>query len=157
MIIVVAQLVKNPPSMQETWVGSWVGKIPWRRKRLPIPVFWLGEFHGEIMESQAVGHEWATLTSLLYFIINGLMLNFVVSVQFSSVSQSCPTLCDPVGCPSPTPRVYSNSCPLNRWCHPTVSSSIITSPPAFNLSQHQGLFKWVSSSYQVYYHEKIKL
>ena len=28
-------------------------------------------------------------------------------------------------CPSPTPRVYSNSCPLRRWCHPTISSSVI--------------------------------
>ena len=28
-------------------------------------------------------------------------------------------------CPSPTPRAYSNSCPLNRWCHPTISSSVI--------------------------------
>ena len=28
-------------------------------------------------------------------------------------------------CPSPTPRVYSNSCPLNRWCHPTISSFVI--------------------------------
>ena len=28
-------------------------------------------------------------------------------------------------CPSPTPRVYSNSCPLSRWCHPTTSSSVI--------------------------------
>ena len=28
-------------------------------------------------------------------------------------------------CPSPTPRVYSNSCPLNWWCHPTISSSVI--------------------------------
>ena len=28
-------------------------------------------------------------------------------------------------CPSPTPRVYSNSCPLNKWCHPTISPSII--------------------------------
>ena len=27
-------------------------------------------------------------------------------------------------CPSPTPRVYSNSCPLSRWCHPTISSSV---------------------------------
>ena len=27
--------------------------------------------------------------------------------------------------PSPTPRVYSNSCPLSRWCHPTISSSIV--------------------------------
>ena len=34
-----AQLVKNPPAMQETPVHSWVGKIPWRRNRLPIPVF----------------------------------------------------------------------------------------------------------------------
>ena len=26
-------------------------------------------------------------------------------------------------CPSPTPRIYSNSCPLSQWCHPTISSS----------------------------------
>ena len=52
-------------------------------------------------------------------------------------------------CPSPTPKVYSNSCPLSRWCHPTITSSVVPSPPAFNLSQHQGLFKWVSSSHQV--------
>ena len=38
----VAQLVKNPASMQEAWVG----KIPWRRERLLTPVFWSGEFHG---------------------------------------------------------------------------------------------------------------
>ena len=36
----VAQLVKNLPAMRETWVG----KIPWRRERLPTPVFWPGEF-----------------------------------------------------------------------------------------------------------------
>ena len=28
-------------------------------------------------------------------------------------------------CPSPTPGAYSNSCPLNRWCHPTISSSVV--------------------------------
>ena len=38
------ELVKNPPATQETWVQSWVGKIP--MERLPIPVFWPGEFHG---------------------------------------------------------------------------------------------------------------
>ena len=43
---IVAQLVKNPPAMWETWVRSWVGKIPWRRERLPTPVFWPGELHG---------------------------------------------------------------------------------------------------------------
>ena len=52
-------------------------------------------------------------------------------------------------CPSPTPRVPPNPCPLSRWCHPTVSSSVVPSPPALNLSQHQGLFKWVSFSHQV--------
>ena len=40
-------------------------------------------------------------------------------------------------CPSPTPRVYSNSCPLSWWCHPSISSSM-SSPPTFSLSQHQG-------------------
>ena len=44
-------------------------------------------------------------------------------------------------CPSATPRVYPNSCPLSWWCHPTISSSFV--PFSFNLSQHQGLFKWV--------------
>ena len=52
-------------------------------------------------------------------------------------------------CPSPTPGVYSNSCPLSRWRHPTISSSVISFSSAFNLSQHQGRFKWVSSSRQV--------
>ena len=51
-------------------------------------------------------------------------------VQFSSVAQSCPTL-QAHGlqhvrppCLSPTPRVYSNSCPLSRWCHTTISFSV---------------------------------
>ena len=38
----VAQLLKNMPAMWETWVG----KIPWRRERLPTPVLWPGEVHG---------------------------------------------------------------------------------------------------------------
>ena len=50
------------------------------------------------------------------------------SVQFSSVAQSCPTLCNPIncntpGCPSSTPRACSNSCPSSRWCHLTISTS----------------------------------
>ena len=36
----VAQLVKNLPTMWETGFNLWVGKIPWRRERLPTPVFW---------------------------------------------------------------------------------------------------------------------
>ena len=62
--------------------------------------------------------------------------SFISSVQFShSVeSDSLP----PHGlqharppCPSPTSRIYSNSCPLSQWCHPTISSSVI--PFSFHL------------------------
>ena len=52
-------------------------------------------------------------------------------------------------CPSPTQRACSKSYPSSWWCHPIISSSVVPSPPTFNLSQHQGLFQWVSSSHQV--------
>ena len=42
-------------------------------------------------------------------------------------------------CPSPTPGVYSNSCPFSQCCHPTISSSVIPFSSAHNLSQHQSL------------------
>ena len=42
----VAQLVKNPPAMQETWVRFLGWEDPWRRERLPTSIFWPGEFHG---------------------------------------------------------------------------------------------------------------
>ena len=41
-----AQLVKNPLQCRRPGFDPWVGKIPWRRERLPTPVFWPGEFHG---------------------------------------------------------------------------------------------------------------
>ena len=60
------------------------------------------------------------------------------SVQFSSIAQLCPTLYDPMDCstaslpcPSPTPRVHSNSCPLSWQCHPNISSSVV--PFSFHL------------------------
>ena len=74
--------------------------------------------------------------------------SFFYIPQISSITQLCPALRDPMKsqharppCPSPAPRAYPNSCPLSRWCHPTISSSVVPSPPALNLSQHQGLFK----------------
>ena len=52
-------------------------------------------------------------------------------VPLPSVTQSSPTVSDPHGlqharlpCPSPPPIVCSNSCPLSRWCHPTISSCL---------------------------------
>ena len=64
-----------------------------------------------------------------------LGLGLVGRAMLSSVQFSCSVISDslwPHGlqhtrlpCPSPTSRVYSNSCPLSRWCHPTISSSVI--------------------------------
>ena len=44
---------------------------------------------------------------------------------------------------------FSNSCPLSQWCYSTISFSFAPSPPALNLSQHQGLFQGVSVLHQV--------
>ena len=95
---------------------------------------------------------------LPYYLFNYLLLCFsspvLGSVQFSSVVQSCPTLCDPVDCsirppcPSPTPRVYSNSSPLIWWCHPAISSSVTPFSRLQSFSA-SGFFQWVSSSHQV--------
>ena len=53
---------------------------------------------------------------------------FAIS-SVSPVAQSCPTLCDPTDHSMPDlpvhHQVYSNSCPLSRWCHPTISSSVV--------------------------------
>ena len=49
-----------------------------------------------------------------------------LSIQFSSVAQSCLILCDPMDCSTPGfPVLCSNSCPWSWWCHPTVSSSVV--------------------------------
>ena len=52
-------------------------------------------------------------------------------------------------CPSPTPRVHSNSRPSSRYAIQPSHPLLLPSPPAFNLSEHQGLFQWVSSLHQV--------
>ena len=78
------------------------------------------------------------------------------SVQFISVTQLCLTLCDPMNHSTPGLPVHHQLLELDQtqvhWVsdamqpfHPLLSPS----PPAFSLSQHQGLFKWVSSSHQV--------
>ena len=78
------------------------------------------------------------------------------SCQLSSVAQSCPTLCEPMNRSTPGLPVHhqlpeSTQTHVHRVgdaiqpSHPLSSPS----PPAFNPSQHQGLFKWISSSHQV--------
>ena len=72
--------------------------------------------------------------------------NCIWSHQFSSVAQSCLTLCDPMKhtrppCPSPAPRVYSNWCPLSRWCHPTISSSVVPFSSSLQSFPTSGFFQ----------------
>ena len=74
------------------------------------------------------------------------MLNPFSSVQFSPsvVSDSLwPRGLQHAGppCPSPAPRVYSNSCPLNWWCHPTTSSSVIPFFSCLQSFQASGSFQ----------------
>ena len=76
--------------------------------------------------------------------------------QFSSVSQSCLTLCDPMDCSTPGLPVHHQLPEFTQTHVHRVSDAIqpshplsSPSPPAVNLSQHQGLFQWVSYSNQV--------
>ena len=96
--------------------------------RIPLPLVVLSTVH------------WCPSPTLFDFLKKNFKLNLIdafrktnqrVSVQFSSVAQSCQTL-RPHGlqharlsCPSPTPGVYLNTCPLCQWWHPTISSSVV--------------------------------
>ena len=78
------------------------------------------------------------------------------SAQCSSVAQSCLTLCDPMDCSTPGLPVHHQLPEFTQTHVHRVGDAIqpshplsSPSPPAFNLSQHQGLFQWVSSSHQV--------
>ena len=91
-------------------------------------------------------------------VYRNLQFNFDVnisSVQFSSVAQSCPTLCDPMNrstpglpvhhqLPEPTQTHVHCVGDAIQPSHPLSSPS----PPTFNLSQHYGLFQWVRSLHQ---------
>ena len=81
-----------------------------------------------------------------------------VSVQFSSVTQSCPTLQPHESqharppCPSPTPGAHSDSHPSSQWCHPAISSSFVPfsscpqSLPASGSFPISQLFAWGGQS-----------
>ena len=116
----------------------WVRRIPWREKWLPTPVFLPGESHGQ---------------RSLVATVHGAAKS---RIQFSSVPQSCLTLCDPMDCSTPGLPVHHQLPEFTQTHVHRVSDAIqpshplsSPSPPAFNVSQRQGLFQWVSSSHQV--------
>ena len=77
-----------------------------------------------------------------------------VTVLFSSVAQLCLSICDPMGCSMPGLHVYDPEFTQTHvhWVSDAIQASHPLSspfPPAFNLSQHQGLFQWLSYLHQV--------
>ena len=86
--------------------------------------------------------------------LGSVVLHFTVS--FSSVAQSCPNLCDPKDCSMPGLPVHHQLSELTQTHVHQVGDAIqpshplsCPSPSIFSLSQHQGLFKWVSPLHQV--------
>ena len=119
-----AQLLRNPSGRRQTWVWS-VGWEDILEKGYPLQYSDLVNSMDSIVHGVAESDmtEWLSLSL------------FTTQFSHSVVSDSL----RPHGlqharlpCPSPTPGVYSNSCPSSQWCHPTISSSV---SPFFSLLQ----------------------
>ena len=87
----------------------------------------------KMIKLSSIKRKTPTIMGRMYMVNTRLWsFKFKGSSMFSSVTQMCPSLLRPHGLqytrppsPSPTPGAYSNSCPLSRWCHPTISFSVI--------------------------------
>ena len=83
-------------------------------------------------ETSAVVRKWSLLYLLLFFFRHWVMFS---SLQPHEAQHAR------LPCPSPTPRAYSNSCALSRWCHPTISSSVVpfsSRPQSFCNARDEG-------------------
>ena len=108
---------------------------------------------GENLKKNGYMCNWVTL---LYMWNWHSIVNQLQSSQFSSVTQLCLTLCEPMNCSTPGLPVHHQLPEFTQihvhWVSDAIQPShplLYPSPPALNLSQHQGLFQWVSSSHQV--------
>ena len=118
-------------------------------KSLPIP----GLFHSLSLLELPIPPTTSSISAndfALYF------TETLETIQFSSVAQSCPTFCKPMDCSMPGLRVHRQLLKFTQthvhWVGDAIQPShplLSPSPPAFSLSQHQGLFKQVKSSHQV--------
>ena len=144
-------------------VWSLVGKMLWRRKCHPTPVFLPGKSHGQwrLAGYSPWGCEESDMTEQLsiWERVHTQTHTHIYIYQFSSVqsvAQSCLTVCDPMDCRMPGLPVYHQLPEFTQTHVHCVSEATqpshslpTPSPPTFNLSQHQALFKWVNSSHQV--------
>ena len=127
-----AQTVKNLPAMQRPRFDPWFGKIPWRRKWLPTPVFLPGEFHGQRNLAHRVTKSWTQL-------INTLSLKSLTWQCYSTVNLLPP---------SPTYKCFLNlqsSFPIAYMtsafkCSTSISHSICLKLTHYLPSQTRPLF-----------------
>ena len=103
------------PLLMVTWLRMCLSRLS------AIQFFYFGQliFCGEVL------WEFACIS----LVIKLSIYTFIV-LCYCSVAQLCPTICDPTECstpsfPSLSPGAGSNSCPLSRWSHPAISSSVV--------------------------------
>ena len=120
--------------------GAWISELLFERVTKPHPYWILA---------------WERNT---FYFLDGVsnMWEFIYSVQFSSVTQSCPTLCNPMNCSTPGLPLHHQLMDFTQTLVQRVGDTIQTSHPlpspsplAPNPSQHQSLFQWVNSSHEV--------
>ena len=146
-----------------------------RRQWHPTPVLLPGKSHGQrslwaavhgVAKSRtrlsnftftfhfhALEKEMATHSSVLAWRIPGMgKPSGLLSIGSHRVGHDWSDSSSRPPCPSPTPRVYPNSCPLSRWCHPAISSSVVPfsscpqSLPASESFPMSHLFSWGGQS-----------
>ena len=89
----VAQLVKNPPVCGRPGFDPWVGKICWRRERLPTPVFWPGEFHGLY---SPWGHKELDTTERFSLSLSSLLIPVFPHLAIPPKNVACPLILESV-------------------------------------------------------------
>ena len=96
----IAQSVKNLLAMQETWVRSWIGKIPWRRQWHPTPVLLPGKSHGwrSLVGCSPWGHKESDTTERLHFHFHALEKE--MATHSSVLACRIPGMGEPGGLPS---------------------------------------------------------
>ena len=147
IVLVLPNIKKNPPQVYMC-SPSWTLLPP------PSPYHPSG-----LSQYTSPKHPEAFRTSLMKRAIKMsfvMLMRWLWAVQFSSVAQSCPTLCDPRECSMPGLPVHHQLPEFTQihihWVSDAIQPSHPLSSPSpltFSLSHHQGLFKWVSSLHQV--------
>ena len=148
------------PGKSHGW-RSLVGCSPWGREEsdtterlhFQFPLSCIGQGNGNPLQCSCLekprdgGAWWAAVYGVSQSWTRLKRCSSSASVQFSSVAQSCPTLCDPLNCNMPGFPVHCRLSVLAQTHVHPVSDAIqpshtlpSPSPPAFNLSQYQGLF-----------------